>query len=254
MLLPLLVGLAAQVATPAADVPADAPVAAAAEAPAMEPLAPEAGAPASPAAPEAVEDQPSRLVDVPDHKVTGTMGGLAGAASGCAAGMGLPALGLGAGGGFLYWLYGQAAIGACVGWTPALVALSTSGGMCGAAVCLPVAGAGAATAGAMYGAQKDGRDPLPALLGAIPGLGLGAIATGLGLFAVGVGVAGSLAAIQPVAVIVIIAAVLGLGAPPCAACGAGVADMVWGNPVKESPAEPLAGTGTQRDPKPAMRF
>jgi hypothetical protein len=186
---------------------------------------------------------PSELVDVgPPRTATGTLGGVGGAAAGLGIGMGVPAVVIGGGSGILTWLYGGAAAGTITGWIPALSALGVSGGICGAAVCLPGLGAGAATAGAMYGAQAEGRDPMPALYGAIPGLGLAGIATVLGFVAIGVGAAGSLAAITPVAVIVVIAALAGLAAPPCSACGASVADLVWGNQPKASKEEPLAGT------------
>ena len=227
MLLPLLVGLAAQFGHPvaAADDTSGAP-------------SPGRDTPSA-----AASDAPSALVDVGAPSVkSGTTGGVAGAAGGCAAGVGVPLLGVGAGSGLLYWLYSGAAAGTITGWTPALTALGTSGGMCGAALCMPMVGAGAATAGAIYGAQADGRDPLPALYGAIPGLGLAFIATTLGVIAVVVGVAGSIAAIGPVAILTAFALVIGLAAPPCTACGAGVADLVWGNGTRGAVEAPLAGT------------
>jgi hypothetical protein len=198
----------------------------------------------------------------PDHsgpaKKPGTFGGVTGAATGCVSGFGGAAVGFGAGGGILYWMYASIPAG-LTGWTPACTALGISTGMCTGAVCFPMVASGATAAGAVYGIQQDGRDPFPALLGALPGLGLGALATTLGLVATGIGAAGSLAAVQTVAIVAGIAIVLGIAAAPCTACGAGIADLAWGNQAKPNAnEEPLAGTGAAAavaaGPKTAMRF
>jgi hypothetical protein len=242
MLAVLALAIAAQaapdapvVAAPAAPVPAEpAPVVA-------EPLIPEHPAPATTTTTTATAP---RLVDVPARGATGTMGGLSGAASGCAAGMGGSLAALGAGGGCLYFLYSGAAAGTITGIVPACTSVGTVSSMIGLATCTPVLGSSAAAAGAMYGAQSEGRDPVPALLGALPGMGLGAIATTLGVVAIGIGFASgiSFGLAAPIAVLTVLAVVAGIAAPPCSACGAGVADLVWGNAPKKEATEPLAGT------------
>lgn len=238
--------------TPVIDAPVvDAPVVEA-PTPTLEPLAPE-GAPDTPApdAPAPADAPPEMPV------VTGTTGGLLGAASGCAIGTGVPTLVGGAGGGVLYWLYSGAAAGTILGWTPALAALGTSCGIGLSAVGLPILGSSAAAIGAMVGAKNDGRDPMPALYGALPGIGLAGISTALSCTAMAIGCGGFFAAAQPVVILGVLAIATGIAAPPCAACGAAVADLTWGNPDVVKPEEPVATASvvaTATDTKTAMRF
>lgn len=217
---------------------------------AAEPLLPLEQTPAAPGPPALVASPP------------GTFGGVLGAASGCAAGAGLPAAVVGSGSGILYWLFQGAAAGTIVGWTPACAALGTSFGIASSLLALPLLGSGAATAGAMIGAQGDGRDPLPALYGGLPGIGLAGISTALSCSAVLVG-CGGLGAAQPVAFLLLASVLTGAVAPPCAACGAGVADLLWGAPLLAKAEEPPASenetalpidAAQSRGPAIAMRF
>lgn len=202
---------------------------------------------------EPLEPSDAPPPEVASATVTGTMGGAWGAASGCAIGAGVPTLVGSAGGGVLYWLYSGAAAGAILGWTPALAALGTSCGIGASAIGLPLLGASGAAIGAMVGAKNDGRDPMPALYGALPGIGLAGISTALSCTAMAIGCGGGLAAAQPVIIIGVLAIATGIAAPPCAAIGAGVADVAWGNPEAVKPEEPVDATAL--DTKPiAMRF
>jgi hypothetical protein len=142
--------------------------------------------------------------------------------AGLALGVGAPAVTIGAGSGFLAWLYGQAAAGACIGVQPALVAVGVSAGICGAAFAFGPCGSILATAGAVWGAQADGRDPLPAFLGGLPGIGLAAVGVTLGVLAF---TFGNLAVIVPAIGVLGLAVVFAAAAPPCSYLGASVADL-----------------------------
>lgn len=204
-------------------------------------------------------DAPAPDAPIEMPPVTGTTGGVLGAATGCAIGTAVPTLVGGAGGGVLYWLYSGAAAGTILGWTPALAALGTSCGMIGSAVGLPILGASAAAIGAMVGAKDDGRDPMPALYGALPGIGLAGISTALSCTTMALGCAGFFAAAQPIVIVGLLAVATGIAAPPVAACGAGIADLAWGNPDVVKLEEPVNARAVV-DPnqanatKVAMRF
>jgi hypothetical protein len=220
------------------------------DAPALEPLAPES-------APSNASPSDAQPPEMP--QVTGTMGGVLGAASGCAIGMGAPTLVGGAGGGVLYWLYTGAAAGTILGWTPALAALGTSCGIGLSAMGLPLLGSSAAAIGAMIGAKNDGRDPMPALYGAVPGLALAGVSTALACTTAAIG-CGGFAAAQPFIIVGLLAIGTGIAAPPCTACGAGITDLAWGNPDVVKPEDPIDAidaidaNGTSASTKTAMRF
>lgn len=173
-----------------------------------------------------VSELPAPELTTPDADTWQGWRTLTGAATGVALGAGVPLAVAGAGTGVLVYVYSQAFAGALLGIGPALFALGTVATVVGAAACLPPCGSIVATAGAIWGAQKEGRDPRAALVGGIPGMALGATSFALALVAAGIGI-GGFTLIVPWLVVVTAAVLVGVSAPAVAFLGATLADGFW---------------------------
>lgn len=199
------------------------------------------------------QEAPAALALQPDAPVDAMAGwrGVAGAAGGMALGVGVPLAVLGAGSGTLAFMFSQAAAGTLLGVGPALFAVATVSTMLGAAACLPPLGALLATAGAVWGAQQEGRDPMMAFLGGAPGMALGATSLVLAGVAAGFGIGGFTFAI-PWIITVTAAVLIGLPAPFIAFVGASLADAM-GAPIAATVRRGRDALGVPAD-DPAMAY
>lgn len=188
-------------------------------------VGPELPEPAAIPAPDVVTDGVDAAHDALAGWRTAT-GGL----GGCAVGAGVPLATAGGGSGLIAILIANAATfgGTLSGITPALCTLGTGFLVVyPALMCFPLGGALFTTAGAAWGAQNDGHDPMAAFVGAGPGLALAFAATVVGLVATGMAFFGGIGLVGPTLLVVLAAVALGLPAPALAYVGAVLADAVW---------------------------